>query len=69
MKANKQTPGVGKYLKYRAAKNSEPAIIPQQPLCGSAKPSPKCYSIGCPAIWHDKCTSTMYGKCGVRDSE
>lgn len=33
-------------------------------------PSKKCYSIDCPAIWFDKCTSTKYSECCVlRESE
>lgn len=33
------------------------------------KPSAKCYSVDCPAIWNDKCTSTKYSKCSVLDAE
>ncbi|MCK5633087.1 hypothetical protein KAH94_05015 [bacterium] len=36
----------------------------------SNRADPKCYeynnSDGCPAIWHDKCTSTKYADCGVK---
>lgn len=32
-------------------------------------PSAKCYSVECPAIWHDKCTSTKYEQCGVCEQE
>jgi hypothetical protein len=27
------------------------------------KPSAKCYSILCPAIWHNYCTSSKYNDC------
>jgi len=33
------------------------------------KPSAKCYSVECPAIWFDKCTSVKYDKCAVRELE
>jgi len=36
------------------------------------KPSKKCYEVddrhGCPAIWHDQCTSNRYDDCGVKEA-
>lgn len=32
-------------------------------------PSAKCYSIDCPAIWYDKCTSSKFKDCCVREGE
>lgn len=33
------------------------------------KPNAKCYSISCPAIWFNKCTSSKYSQCSVLESE
>ena len=38
-------------------------------LTASNVPSAKCYSVKCPAIWFDACTSVKYDKCWVRKSE
>lgn len=32
-------------------------------------PSAKCYSVECPAIWFDRCTSLKWRDCSVRESE
>jgi hypothetical protein len=39
------------------------------PSASSNTPSAKCYSIDCPAIWYDKCTSSKYKDCCVREGE
>jgi len=33
------------------------------PSASDNKPSAKCYSIDCPAIWYERCTSTEYNQC------
>lgn len=46
-------------------------ILPlvEEKFTSTNKPSAKCYSVECPAIWHEKCTSTKYNECGVIDQE
>ena len=41
----------------------------EKTVTSANKPSAKCYSVSCPAIWFNKCTSSKYGQCAVRESE
>ena len=42
---------------------SEIIKLVEEKFTSTNKPSAKCYSIECPAIWFDKCTSSKYSEC------